>query len=138
MYGFKKYPLEAVRGKAPEYVAIGHVGHGINSYAITYHLVYGPVACFVQSGWGGVYMDRDIATTKTKALLKKCSRVAKLAEHSSLIGRLLVMESEFSEVMLCEWLPPRLGGSASKAWLETHSNLTTDPLVTAVRLLRPN
>lgn len=39
------------------YLMFGHDGHGMNSYAMHYFLVYERVALFDQLAWGGVYMD---------------------------------------------------------------------------------
>jgi hypothetical protein len=46
----------------PDYVAIAHIGHGANSDFVTYQAVFGPVALFAQTGWGGVYMDNAVQT----------------------------------------------------------------------------
>lgn len=45
----------------PEYVLFGHDGQGVNSYAMHYYLVRGPLALFMQIGWGGAYMDNEEA-----------------------------------------------------------------------------
>jgi len=141
MYSFWKYPLEALLGDAPEYVAIGHVGHGVNSYAITYQLVCGPVACFVQSAWGGIYMDSKVATAATRDALRKCSQLASLIEDVADSGRrLLVMDGDFNEIRLCEWLPTSWDTSRTKdvmgrEWLEQHRESSSEPLSTAIGLL---
>jgi hypothetical protein len=49
-----------------EYAVLCHSGHGVNSYAIQYYLVYGPVRMFLHLGWGGVYMDADAAAFKIR------------------------------------------------------------------------
>jgi hypothetical protein len=51
------YPQEAKQGWVPDYVAVSHAVHGVNSYAITYQLVSGPLALFAQVGYGGLYGD---------------------------------------------------------------------------------
>ena len=136
MYSFSRYPMEAILGEAADYVAIGHVGHGINSYAMTYQLVYGPIACFVQSAWGGVYMDSDAVTAITREKLEKCSELVKLAERSvSPRQRLIVMDADFSEIMLCEYLPASFDTIQAKDWIEERRNSCSDPLSTAIRLL---
>ena len=43
---------EAALGAAPNYVAFGHAGHGVSSWAMHYCLVSGPLALFVQIAWG--------------------------------------------------------------------------------------
>lgn len=68
MYMFGEYIEEAFAGGTADYVAISHAGHGINSYGLNYHLVYGQVALFTQDGWGGGYMNPvqprvDVGTT---------------------------------------------------------------------------
>lgn len=42
-----------------DYLLFGHDGHGINSYAIHYYLVRGPLALFVQESWGSAYGDKE-------------------------------------------------------------------------------
>ena len=137
MYSFWEYPLEAMVSEPPrDYVAIGHVGHGINSYAIAYQLVYGQIACFVQSAWGGVYMDSTAATAIARQKLEKCSELAKLAESGSYAGpRLIVMDGDFSGITLCEPLPSRLDAIQAKAWIEDRRESCSDPLSTAIQLL---
>lgn len=34
-----------------------HAGHGMNSYGLNLVTTSGPIAAFIQHGWGGVYMD---------------------------------------------------------------------------------
>lgn len=47
----------------PEYYCLfGHAGHGLNSWAMHYYLVDGPLAVFTQTLWGGVYTDSIDAT----------------------------------------------------------------------------
>ena len=59
MYMFREYPGEVLSGRVADYVAVSHAGHGANSYGISLHLVYGRLAVFVQTLWGGVYTDND-------------------------------------------------------------------------------
>ena len=39
------------------FFALNHAGHGVNSYGLNLAIAKGPVAAFVQHGYGGVYMD---------------------------------------------------------------------------------
>lgn len=39
MYMLDPYPHEVVAGPLEDYIAVSHAGHGINSYALNYHLV---------------------------------------------------------------------------------------------------
>src|SRR5437870_3386527 len=42
-------------GVSEDYLIFGHDGHGLNSYAMHYYLVRGPLAIFDQLAWGGIY-----------------------------------------------------------------------------------
>ena len=57
MYMFREYPAEVLSVDVPDYVAVSHAGHGVNSFAVSLHLVYGSLALFTQTLWGGVYTD---------------------------------------------------------------------------------
>jgi len=60
------YNLDAYwRQTAPpsDYAVLAHAGHGINSYAIHYFLVYGRLRIFLQLAWGGVYEDNAACAT---------------------------------------------------------------------------
>jgi hypothetical protein len=48
--------------KVTDRVLLAHAGHGINSYAMHYYLVRGPLRLFLQVGWGGVYMGERETT----------------------------------------------------------------------------
>src|SRR5688572_6246158 len=50
-YDFSHYIREVLTRKTPNYVAFSHAGHGINSYALNYQLVDGPLAVLAQVGW---------------------------------------------------------------------------------------
>jgi hypothetical protein len=52
---------DAIADEGP-FFALCHAGHGMNSYALNLVTRRGPVAAFVQHGWGGVYMDSLQAT----------------------------------------------------------------------------
>ena len=69
MCAVEKFIEEALSNPDREYVAVGHAGHGINSYAMHYFLVYGPVALFAQLPWGGAYMD----STETARVIRSVS-----------------------------------------------------------------
>jgi hypothetical protein len=53
--------LDALVDQWPEdRLLIAHDGHGINSWAMHYFLVLGPLACFLQLPWGGAEMDEEL------------------------------------------------------------------------------
>ncbi|MDQ3770714.1 MAG: hypothetical protein M3343_01315 [Actinomycetota bacterium] len=63
VYRFE-FPREVLTSDVENYVSFCHAGHGVNSYSINYHLIYGPVADFMQVGWGGVYKGGLMITTR--------------------------------------------------------------------------
>jgi hypothetical protein len=61
-YDFDWYVREYLSNAiAEDYLVFGHDGHGINSYALHYYLVRGPLAVFDQLAWGGVYTTNNLA-----------------------------------------------------------------------------
>lgn len=52
-----QYLHELITEDAPDYMALSHAGHGINSYGLQYALRYGPLVLFFQSSFGGAYND---------------------------------------------------------------------------------
>lgn len=99
---------EEVTSPVPDYVAIAHVGHGVNSYFVTYQAVFGPVALFAQTGWGGAYMDNAEQTGQLAAQFEAVGQVLDLAdawpEIARLGHRLLVVESADKGIDICTWL----------------------------------
>jgi hypothetical protein len=76
-YEFDEYVKEAESKRRSDYVLVAHAGHGVNSYAIHYYLVRGPLRLFLQLAWGGIYEDK----AKTTAAVNKCfGLVSKLLE----------------------------------------------------------
>lgn len=68
LYDIAPFVEEAATQPVEDYILLGEAGHGINSYAIHYYLVRGPLAVFIQKSWGGAYTDvrqaeKDIAET---------------------------------------------------------------------------
>jgi len=80
-----------------EYAILSHSGHGVNSYAIQYYLVSGPLRMFLHLGWGGVYMDADAAASN----VRECFSLADEVVSAATLGRLragdqlLIVASDF-------------------------------------------
>jgi hypothetical protein len=147
MYRFKPYILEVLKGPVEDYVAVSHAGHGVNSYAVNYQLVHGPVAVFAQDGWGGIYHDREQTTADVNELLGRCAALVEalpaVPADGQPAGRLLVLESPFRNASVCEWLAEPLGDEdAATDWLrravrqERVSPGPLSALAQAVRLVR--
>jgi hypothetical protein len=143
MYGFREYPIEAVTADVGNYVAVSHAGHGINSYAITYHLIYGRLALFAQTSWGGVYADADADAAAVADQLDRCARLIEAYERyvtADLLppapARLVVIESDLGGSGTCRWLPEPISDSDSAIdWLEAPRDLTDLPIKAAHHLL---
>lgn len=67
-YDLDFYLREVAKQTHSDYVILAHTGHGVNSYAIQYYLVCGPVRFFLFLGWGGVYMDK----AESAATIRDC------------------------------------------------------------------
>jgi len=49
--------VEYLKGPVPDQYSLNHAGHGINSYSINFRHVFGNIAIFAQSSYGGIYMS---------------------------------------------------------------------------------
>ncbi len=100
--------MDEATSPLPDYVAITRVGHGVTSYFMTYQAVFGPVALFAQTGWGGVYMDDAAQNQELAAQFEAVARILDLAdswpEIARLGHRLLVAESAYKDTDSCTWL----------------------------------
>jgi hypothetical protein len=82
-------------GTRGDYAVLSHSGHGVNSYAIQYYLVYGPLRMFLHLGWGGIYMDTDAAASKIRECFSLADEIVPAAvkveslvagEHLTIVG----------------------------------------------------
>ena len=109
IYAVEPFVDEALSGGCEDYIAVGHAGHGINSYAIHYYLVYRQVALFSKLPWGGVYMG----AREAEEVQHRFSDYARLiraidALPKGTIGpgrRLLVFDVPWIDQRWCRWIP---------------------------------
>lgn len=67
-YAFEGY-VHAGTGKGVrDFLVLAHAGHGANSYALSYYLVWKPLRLFLQLSLGGVYMDE----VKAREEINRC------------------------------------------------------------------
>jgi hypothetical protein len=95
LYEIDAFVDEAVAGEVANYVLFGHSGHGVNSYAIHFYLVRGPLALFVQVGWGGAYMtseDNEQAAQRLARILTDTKELIAAAESAAQQGKLATGE----------------------------------------------
>ena len=80
LYEIRKFVREAGTEPVADYLLLGHAGHGIQSYAMHYSLVRGPLALFLQIGWGGAYMDKDKAARNMAARFAQAEELIQAVE----------------------------------------------------------
>ena len=132
VYFMRSYVEELHASGIADYAVLCHDGHGINSYAVHYFLVYGPIRLLLQLPWGNVYEDKAAATATVNDCFAVCDRIVNAmqtrgAEDSA---PLTVIVSGFDG--LC-WLSlpdgtcSRRGGRPEEAvrfvlgWLDAHA-----------------
>jgi len=96
-YNLEHYVHEGDQAPA-SYVVLANSGHGINSYAIQYYLVSGPLRLFLHLGWGGVYMDAEAAASQIRECFSLADEIvsASMASTKFAAGeRLTIVGSDF-------------------------------------------
>ena len=79
--------------------ALSHAGHGVNSYGLNLAVAAGPVAAFVQHGYGGAYSDPVRDLERIAATYARLHQVITAAEqHPSSPARWLLLMSKFRAV----------------------------------------
>ena len=123
MYDFNEYLFEALMGEAPDYLAFGHAGHGVNSYAFTYQLVNGSLVLVAQTLWGGVYTGEK-ETQWLREQLHRCFMLIDAVRGCTLDqtrGRLMVFESSFRD-SAWGWLrQPLATKRQARTWIDQHA-----------------
>ena len=137
MYMFGEYPAEVLLGMAPEYVAVSHAGHGVNSYALNYHIVLGGLAAFVQVLWGGVYGDAEADAAAVRDRFDRLARLIDLAAQSGSESGpdypvLIVLDSAFRGVGVCTDVPYSLADSDNASRWISEQPTSSDPLEDAI------
>jgi len=85
---------------ASDYAVLSHAGHGVNSYAIQYYLVSGPLRTFLHLGWGGVYMDSVATTSMIQECFSLADEIVSAALTHGKLGdgdRLLIVGTDFCD-----------------------------------------
>jgi hypothetical protein len=101
LYDLGWFVREVGMASVADYVMFGHAGHGINSYAMHYYLVRGPLALFLQLSWGGAYESGTEATRAVTARFAEAERLIDAVESADRQGRFapgerfIVMASDY-------------------------------------------
>jgi hypothetical protein len=120
---------------------VSHAGHGTNSYAINYHLVYRRLALFSQVLWGGLYTDKASSTAAVAELFGYCKALIDAAEQcaaeTEAPTRLVCLYSSMRGVATVGWVkPPQDGAKVVWQLLELSPLDRNAVLPEAERLLR--
>ena len=100
---------DRVDASSPDWALLGVDGRGINSWAMHYYLVEGPLALLVQWPWGGVYGDADADRQRIVEAFEQCATLQDRARGPGGLAlarqgkRLLVVHSPLAESR-CVWL----------------------------------
>lgn len=122
MYLFDAYLIEALCADVEPYVAVSHAGHGVNSYALNYHLVYGPLLLFTQGHFGGIYGDAERDRAELAEQFRECAdliaAVDRLGGAAARHPRLFVAFSPMRRIAVCAPHPGRVEDKdAAYTWL---------------------
>jgi hypothetical protein len=104
-YHLQYYVREVEQPEVEEYAVLSHSGHGVNSYAIQYYLVRGPLCIFLHLGWGGVYMDAKQTAAQVCDCFSMADKVVAAAQKLGPLRagrRLTIVGSDFYGSY---WLP---------------------------------
>lgn len=118
MYLFERYPTAALTTDPRPYFAVSHGGHGVNSYALSYHLAIPGLTLVTQYGWGGGYMDNEATAARICEVYRRFTDlVAALVDRQDVSRRLVLIESDIRGVGAWGWLTSPLDEDAASAFL---------------------
>jgi hypothetical protein len=96
-YNHDHYVKEALEPTLPDYVLVAHAGHGVNSYAISYHLAWNRLRLLLQLQWGGTYMDAEATGARIREAFTRLHELwpLVLARDRTARPQFLVASSDF-------------------------------------------
>ena len=107
----RPYDLEVYVGEVlaasstPDYAVLAIDGRGVNSWAMHYFLVRGPLALFIQLPWGGAYTNPEAARAEIERVLAWANRLPARLDHLWQLGRLAPQRRLL--VVLSRFVQPR-------------------------------
>ena len=135
-YNFAEFAAAARAGRVEDIALLAQAGHGINSWALHYYLVQGPLHLFIQLGWGGVYNDEARARAEITACYALAAEIQGLAKEA--MARGVLTETHTLTVAISDFYgswwkeetvdPPSdslFGDSDSERWAQ--SDVRCDP-----------
>ena len=97
-YDLQHYVLEVNETHVEDYAVLSHSGHGANSYAIQYYVVYGALRMFLHLGWGGVYMNARKAGDQIRDCFSLTDEIIPVVQTGARLragDRLTIVGSDF-------------------------------------------
>ena len=91
----------------PDYLAITHVGHGMNSYFLTYQLVSGPLALFAQVAWGGAFAVDSADVEHVRSTFEAIGSLLAVVHSRRPVRddlRLVVLDGQTKGIDVCTWV----------------------------------
>jgi len=111
-YGLEAFSGSLLAGEpTDDYAVLGFDGHGINSWAVHYYLVQGPIALFIQIEWGGAYTDADEARQRVQTAFEWAGALQPALDAAASQGkipagtRLAAVYSDFAPSGWTWWKP---------------------------------
>ena len=121
LYDFDSALRGAFDRRAADSFAVGHVGHGVNSYAIGYQVVTRWFIVVLQLAWGGVYMDAEKTTDGVRRSFNVVGSLLALHPPANVAGGHLAMVSaDFRQLSAIGWLEGNELVDV-RAWAEEHA-----------------
>lgn len=103
-YNLQHYACEFDRNDVEDYVILSHSGHGVNSYALQYYVVYGVLRMFLHLGWGGVYMDAEADAKKIRECFSLADEIIHAVHDPGRVPADLPLMIVGSDFYGCCWL----------------------------------
>ncbi|MDD2542594.1 MAG: hypothetical protein PHH28_16370 [Desulfuromonadaceae bacterium] len=94
---YLRYYVDEVKGtQVEDYAILANSGHGLNSWALHYYIVFGPLRMFLQLSWGGIYMDADADAAEIRKCFLLADQIVSLAKSVCKVSdKLTIVGSEF-------------------------------------------
>lgn len=101
------------------FFALAHAGHGMNSYGLNVVTARGPIAAFVQHGWGGVYTDPLQAGFRIGQTYARLHALFDRVAEPDAMPRWVMLYSEFRGMCgIVDLLKYRLGDNFCDAFID--------------------
>lgn len=121
-YALPVFVSEVVeQADTPDYAVVAFDGHGVNSRAVHYYLVCGPLALFIQLPWGGAYTGTDAARAEIERMFDWAAMIQGKVDTALRLGRiepgrrLVIVASRFSDAGW-RWVAPGESAEARDNW----------------------